>query len=262
MALDPVFTFAARKLWPDPILGGFAAMAVGLAALACRDTNLGAAIFAGVFLAAAVMTKLPALLAAPALVVLAAKSPQRRQLLAAFLIPVALVTAAWLVYFRTRCGAFLPMWSRPSAALIAANTHIARAMNHPWHYYISELALVTPAIVALAVGAMATWRRIDSDARRTCAIWLAATFGGMTFLHYQGHAMHLRFMTVALPGVYALLAAILPHVDPRRSLLPLITLTLVIYGIIGMGFYLLYGPQFDEILSTPEMLWRVWTEHR
>ncbi len=262
MAMDPVFTFAARKLWPDPILGGFVAMALGLAVSAAHRKCLGTAYCAGLFLAAASMTKLPALFAAPALVVLVLRSPLRGRLIAGFLIPATVIVGAWLVYFRWRCGAFLPMWSRPSAALIASSKHIAESMNRPWHYYLSQLALVTPATIAIAVGAAMFWRKFAFDARRTCAVWLIATIGGLTLLSFQGHAMHLRFMTLAMPAAYVLLAAILPCVDLRRSLFPLVTQLLVIYGVIGMGFYIVYGPELDEIVSIPELLWRMLTTPR
>lgn len=262
MAMDPVYTFAARKLWPDPILGGFVAMALGLAVSAVRRQSLGTAFGAGLCLAAASLTKLPALLIAPALVVLVAKAPQRNRLLAVLLIPSALLAGIWLIDFRITCGAFLPMWSRPSAALIASSKHIANSMNRPWHYYISQLALVTPATVAIAVGAAMAWRRISLDVRQTCAVWLIATIGGLTLLSFQGHAMHLRFMSVVMPGAYALFASTLSQIEPRRSLFPLVTLLLVIYGVIGMGFYIVYGPEFDEIVSIPELMWRMLTGSR
>lgn len=139
---------------------------------------------------------------------------------------------------------------------------MARAMERPWHYYISESILVAPIVLVVLIGCVVRRRFLTSLPLVIPVAWVFLVWLALMFLHARGYSMKMRFLTVASPGVYAALAVLLASAHPKRSVFPLVALLAIVFGIVNIGFYLTAGPQFDEILSLPELVWKMATVGR
>ncbi len=258
-ALDPIMAFASRKLWPDTLVGGLGGLGVVLVWIAAARGRLRLAWAGGLLLGLACLGKLTAGLLLPvalaaAVSVPAADARRRRCAAGVALFVAVLVVLPWLIAFRATCGAWLPTWIRPDAALVAASPHVAREMSHPWHYYISESMAVTPAVLVVLIAAALQRSRLLRPPLLLPAAWIGIVWLGLMAARLQGHGMQMRYLTPAVVGFYLLLAGLLARAHPRRSLLPVLVLLAVLLGAIHIGFYLIYGQQFDEIVSFPELL--------
>ncbi len=267
VALDPVLTFCSRKLWPDAFLGGFVGIGMGFVCLATKRRGMGLAVAGGLALGLAAMVKLPGLIVAPLALMIVAygikDDPARRvRLLLATALPLLAVIVPWFWVFHAQYGTFLPEWIRPDEALTAVSPHMARAMERPWHYYISESILVAPIVLVVLIGCVVRRRFLTSLPLVIPVAWVFLVWLALMFLHARGYSMKMRFLTVASPGVYAALAVLLASAHPKRSVFPLVALLAIVFGIVNIGFYLTAGPQFDEILSLPELVWKMATVGR
>ncbi|MBN2563057.1 MAG: hypothetical protein JXQ75_19200 [Phycisphaerae bacterium] len=263
VALDPILTFCSRKLWLDDLVGGLAALSMGLLSLAAARKHAAWAAAGGAALGLASLTKLPALILVPAAGLLLWLATQdnaraRWRLLLACAVPVVLLLVPWFAVFYAHYGTLLPNWIRPDPVMIETSGLVRRAVSQPWHYYLTESVMVAPVVFVVLVGYIARRGRVWSAAWGVPLVWVTFAVVGLAVLGLRGQGMQLRFLTIAAPGLYAMLAALLARVHPKRSILPLAALLTVIYGAINVGFYLNpFGQQFDEIVSLPVLLWNM-----
>jgi len=265
-ALDPLMTFCSRRIWPDNMVGGFAGLSLGLLCIAVERRCVGWAAAAGVALGLAALAKLPALALIPAGILLifmapALESARRRRMLLAHLLAAGFVVAPWFIVFHAEYGVFTPDWIRPEAALVAASTHIARAMSQPWHYYLSQSILIAPVVLLTLAAALLQFRRVTTLRLAVPLAWIVVPWLALLVLWLQGYSQQMRFLTPAVPALYVLLGSLLARAPPRRSLLPLLALLAVLYGAVYAGYYLLENRP-DEIVPVPEMLWPSLTSGR
>ena len=283
VALDPLLSFCSRKLWPDSLVGGFAGLSFGLLCIGLAPrggcpipsrsagwgTDGGSArkslswtIAAGISLGLAGLSKLSGLcLLVAGLAFIVAQSglsrSERRRLALAFGVPAILLVGSWLVVFFSEYGRVTPDWIRPTPALIATNEHIAREVSRPWHYYLSQTAMIAPVSLVILAG-VARYRRILSSPRALVTIgWMAILWLALMALFWRGHGMQMRYLTPAVPALYVLMIPLLARSDPRRSVFPVLVLTAVVFGAVFSGFYLI-NPQFDEIKPVPQIVLDIW----
>lgn len=260
VALDPILTFCARKIWPDNLVGGFATLGLALTALACQRCELKWPIAAGVAIGCAALAKLTGLLVLPVAVILiltGASRGGRPRCLVAIGISTAVLIGPWFYVFHREYGVFLPDWIKPDAALMALSPHVKRAMSLPWHHYLSQLALIAPvSLLILPLAAAAA----QGPQRRLIGLpllWFITVLAGLLYLRSTGHSMQMRFLTPAIPALYAMLAILL-RVSKRPQALAAAALLLTLYGAVHAGFYL-QALEFDEIKPVPEILWQMMT---
>ena len=175
-------------------------------------------------------------------------------------LPAFVILLPWFAVFYGQYQTPLPTWIRPDAALRALSGHVDRAMGRPWYFYFSQSAMITPVVVVILTGFFLRFRLILSGRLAVPLCWVGVVVVALLFLRDGGHSMQMRFLTPAIPGGYAMLAGLLAGANPRRSLLGPLALLAVIYGVSTMGFYLYPGNmKWDDIVSVPEILWRIWT---
>jgi len=266
VSLDPVLSFCSRKLWLDGLAGGCVGLAMGLSCVAAASGKLRWAIGGGLVLGLAGLAKLPALTVLPAAVLLLALAPNacrflRLRLVLAAVVSAILVVLPWFVVFFAHYGRLLPNWIHPDANMIQASGLVRRAMSQPWHYYLSQSCLVAPIVLVLVIACARRASRLWSIEFGVPLVWIGAAVVLLTAVGLNGQGMQLRFSTIAAPGLYALLAGLLRHANPRRSMLPPVAVLAVLLGAMNIAFYLFYGLQFDEIVSFPELLWKMAAHH-
>jgi hypothetical protein len=178
--------------------------------------------------------------------------------LAAAGLPVLLLVVPWFILFYLQYGILLPEWVRPDAAMIESSGVISRAVSRPWHYYITESSMVAPVVLVVLLGYLARRRHLWSLRLGMPVVWVMTVVGVLTVLGLRGQGMKLRFLTIAAPGLYAALAAVLGRCDPRRSAIAIVALLAILYGAIYAGYFLL-NPVPDEIQPVPQFIWqRLW----
>ncbi|MBX3395513.1 MAG: hypothetical protein KF841_09105 [Phycisphaerae bacterium] len=261
MAADPVFLFAGRRIWPDTLVGGFGALAVGACAFASGHGRAGWAAAGGVFAAFAGLAKLTGLLALPiGILVLAAGARSLRERLVEcglFLLPCVVLVAPWFFVFYREYACLLPSWIQPDDVLLRSNPHIARAMVRPIGFYFYELPMVVPVVLVATVQMAYGLSRGAIRSFVAPACWGVGGLIAMTFLQ-AGHGAHLRFLTPAIPGFYAALAAGPALPNSVRRVVGLAATIAMLYGVSSIGFYLVEGIGYDDIVSVPEKLYRAW----
>ncbi len=268
VAADPVFTFVSRKLWPDNLIGGFGALGMALCCVAGRRSSVLWTTAAGAAIGLAALTKLPGLLLLPVgigMVWISCRRRRFRKLGLCLLRPTItlIMILPWLLVFRGHYGTLFPTWIRPDDALIAASAHVAREMSRPWHYYFSQWTLVCPLVLVVFVGVLARLRLLRSPRAALPLFWVALVLAALIYVRSVGHGMQLRYLAPAIPGAYVLLAVCLHDSHPRRSFLGVAALLCVIYGVAVAGYYLYPDNlKYDDIMSMPEILWRMWTQPR
>jgi 4-amino-4-deoxy-L-arabinose transferase-like glycosyltransferase len=234
---------------------------MGLLSVAAARRRAAWAVAGGTALGLAALTKLSALILIPAAALLlwsvAADARRRGRLLLAGGLPVVFLVTGWFAVFYSCYGCFLPGWIRPDAAMIEASELVRRAVSQPWHYYLTESTLVAPVVLVVLIGCVARWRQVWTVSLGVPFVWVSLVVVGLTVLGLRGQGMQLRFLTIASPGLYAMMAALLARADPRRPALAIAVLLAVLYGAIYSGYFLLNGIP-DEIQPVPRYLWQVW----
>jgi len=286
MACDPLMTFTARKLWPDNLVGGFAGLAMGLYCLAAARRSAGWAVAGGVAAGLAGLAKLPGLFILPAGILVLVLWPSRGSspagaevprgegflgrtrslartrlgLACLGILPAFVILLPWFAVFYAQYHMLLPAWIRPDAALRMLSPLVNRAMDRPWHFYFSQSAMISPVVVVIFAALLSRFRLVLSVRLAVPLCWVGGVVLALMFLYFRGHSMQMRFLTPAIPGLYALLSGLLASVNPRRSFLGLAALLAVIYGVSTMGFFLYpENMKYDDIVSVPEIVWRMWT---
>ena len=286
MAVDPLMTFTARKLWPDNLVGGFAGLAMGFYCLAGARRSMVWAVAGGVAVGLAGLAKLTGLLILPAGVLVLVLSQSRRLsptasdetygaglpgstrslartrlgMVCLGVVPAFVILLPWFAVFYGQYQTLLPTWIRPDAALRALSPHVDREMRRPWHFYFSQSAMIAPVVLVILIALAQRLRQVLSVRLGIPLCWVGAVFLAFLMLRLGGHGMQMRYLTPAIPGVYAMLAGLLAVAYPRRSLLGPVALLAVVYGVSTMGFFLYpENLKYDDIVPIPEFLWRMWT---
>lgn len=262
IAMDPIFAFAGRKLWPDTLVGGFAVLSVGLSLLVARGGSAGWAVAAGVFAAFAGLTKLTGLVCVPIGVMVLLVSPgsagTRLGRALALLVPCAVLVGLWFAVFYREYGVFLPGWIQPDAELRAMSPHIDRALSRSMWFYPIQTLMLAPVTGVVLIGlihrgltASKRWNGIVA----TAILWIVV--GHLMMLYLQpGHGAHVRFLSPVMPGWYMLMAALLLQWPARGSAFGAALLFVVVYSVSTTGFFLVQGLPFDDIVTVPELLYR------
>ena len=263
VAMDPVMTFCGRKLWPDNLVGGFCGLALGLCSLSIHRRSTFWAAMTGTSLGLATLAKLPSLLLLPVVTFWLWRAPEsttKRHLAMSFatVLPVVLLTLPWFAVFYGHYQTFLPTWIRPDDALRAASAHVDREMRRPFHYYVSQWTLISPIVLVVTIGYVRRTHLIRTIKLGIPLLWVGTLVAALTVLRQLGHGMQMRYLTPAIPGLYAMLTGLFTHTDSRRSFLALVALLAMLYSVSASGFYLVQGLAFDDIVSVPELLYREW----
>ncbi len=261
IAMDPIFMFAGRKLWPDTLVGGFAILSVGLSLLVARGGNAGWAVVAGVFAAFAGLTKLTGLICVPIGVMVLLVSPGKMGVrlgrALALLVPCAVLIGLWFAAFYREYGVFLPAWIQPDAELRAMSPHIDRALSRSLWYYPVQMLMLAPVTGVLLIGlihrGLTAPKRWDGTVA-AATVWIVVGLLMMLYLQ-PSHGAHMRFLSPIVPGWYMLMAALLSQSSARGSVFGAALLMVVVYGVSTMGFFLVQGLPFDDIVTVPELLY-------
>lgn len=263
MALDPVMSFAGRKLWIDNLVGGFCALSVGMACYSVYRRSTGAALASGVFAAFAVLSKLTGVLAVPAAVLVLwlnrEKADQRRTGdLIAFAIPFVVLIAPWFVVFYREYGVLVPDWIKPDAALLAMSPHMARVMERGAGYFPVQTLFLAPAAAIVTGVIIGRWKQFTQSGGWPIVVWLVVGHVGLIWLQVGGHGAHFRFLTPVTPAWYMAMAWLMAMSHPRRSLLGVGLLLSVMYSVSTTGVFLV-NTAADDVVTVPEILWNMWT---
>jgi 4-amino-4-deoxy-L-arabinose transferase-like glycosyltransferase len=256
VALDPLLTFVSRKLWIDDLLAGLVSLSIALVYLAVhRSGDRWLLFWGGVVLGLACLAKLPAILAAPLGLILIAgmRLPLRRKIesLLAFAVPAALLILPWLLVFVGTYGTLLPTWLRHDAWTVEHFPLMAEAVARPWYYYPAKLCLALPIVLFLLPLCVVAFRRDLLPERGVPALWFLTFLIVPTLQGMAGYGFQMRYLTPALPALYAgLFAHPLLHGRARRWALPLL-LAGILYATLGGAVYLLEGSA-DEFLTLLE----------
>jgi len=286
MACDPLMTFTARKLWPDNLVGGFAGLAMGLYCLAAARRSAAWAVAGGVAAGLAGLAKLPGLLVLPAGALMlmygnprlwsrrpggqrhggkvrseASSTPRvGLKMVCLGILPALLILLPWLIVFYGQYHALLPTWIRPDAAIRAMSPHVDREMSRPLHFYFSQSAMIAPVMVVIFIALVCRLRLVLSARLFIPLCWVGLVLVALLYLRHAGHGIQMRYLTPAIPGVYVILAGLLSYVNPQKSVLGLAALLAVLYGVSTMGYFLYpENMKYDDIVSVPEIVWRMWT---
>ncbi|HWL92769.1 MAG TPA: hypothetical protein VNT79_04475 [Phycisphaerae bacterium] len=260
VAVDPILTLTARKIWPDNLAGGFCALSAGFCFLAAYRGSAGPALVGGVFAAFAALSKLPGLLALPVgsavLWFAVERGKHRAALIGGFVAPQIVLVGLWLFVFHREYGVFLPDWIMPDSALRALSSHVERAMQRPIWYYAGQTLLVAPVSGVIVVTMFAVRGGMPSRVLRIGLLWLVLGYVALMMLQIMGQGAQLRFLTPIAAGWYVCMYGVLRRADANRSLLGVTFLAAVLYSVSTAGFFLVQGLAYDDIVSVPEMMWR------
>lgn len=258
VALDPLMSFVARKLWIDGILAGLVAMSFACLLVAPREgRRSGFLLASGAFLGLAGLAKLTALVLAPVLVLGAwVRFREVRTIArdgALLLLPVAFLVVPWLVYFRIRCGAFLPWWAVADAWLLERYPFVKTLLGRPWYYYVRNLALYIPVLPLAALHLLllkprGRWVPLAV----TSAAWFVAYVGAITVVSARGVGFLMRHMVPAVPAIYLLVLGALEDLPPGRvrRWVPVAYAVAIALGVIfGIPYW--YRPAFDDMIDFP-----------
>ena len=260
MAVDPLATFVARKLWIDALMAGLVALSIGCAYRAGGTGRSRVWLVAGgVVLGLAGLAKVPALLAAPiAAATIVCEGPrlwsQRLRRLAWFAVPSLLLTAPWFIAFFANYGLLLPNWLKPDAFALQNYPFVARAVGLPWYYYGVKLLLGQPLLIVAAFALFAgygTRSRNDRDLpwHWTPALWFAAFLTVSTLQGVGGYGFQMRYVVSLVPAIYAGMACWAPaRTMQRRWWGRPLQVGLLTWSALNGALYLL-TPRYDEFLT-------------
>lgn len=259
LALDPVLSFSARKLWMDNLLAGFGTLAMALAFTAGEGPRPGRRLaFAGVFLGLAALTKLTGLVLLPLVALVAycqlSGSPSRRLgTLLWLLLPVLLLVTPWFLYFRAQTGVFLPTWVKADSWTLDNYPFIRDCVERPWWYYTVKLVLLQP--LALVAGVAVVVRRDGPGL--LALLWLVGVVGVLTVVSASGVGFLMRHISLAIPAIYLMAGRALDSPQGARPRWVLAGVLCVAYAALVTGLYT-FRRQADELRSYFE-LWGVLT---
>jgi 4-amino-4-deoxy-L-arabinose transferase-like glycosyltransferase len=259
-AADPLMNFIARKIWMDNLLAGTASLALCLTWLGGRG---GRSCFwlvtAGVMAAVACSLKVTASVVLPFLAWLAITKDRGRSIarLTFVLLPGALLLGAWLLYFRTHTGVWLPYWTRPDEAFLEMNPFVAASSGQSTSSYLLKVLACMPFFVVLSLSIPYCRSLFRSRLTKVSSAWILSSLALFAFLGSVGFAKEARYLAPLVPAVcwlfYARYDAETPALAVRNNQVFPLFLLATVAGAMLAGYYLLV-PQYDEILSPIELL--------
>jgi len=164
---DPVLAFCVRRVWMDATLAAMVAWSFAGVLLFRRNGRIVWLVVAALALAAAVGTKLLAVVFAIPLVtaaVLAVPAGKRALTAAGILLPAFGVIVAWELTFFRATGVWWPDWLRIPAEAAAANPFLASRLTEGPLFFLHRWPTFAPAAVAaLVFGVWSAWTRQNRD---------------------------------------------------------------------------------------------------
>lgn len=208
MAADPITWLCANRVWLDGPLQATLCAAVLCTLIAAERGGWLRFAVAGACFGFAVLSKFPALLAAPALLValfIGRRRPTPAELIVGTAAAAALVVP-WLAITKANYGQFLPA-AYPTQWLVSHYPYVQMLVNRPWYFYFFALALVAP--IYLFVLFAATRRE-----RQRRLIWVPLTWAlcvicALLVMGAQKWGYQLRYLAPAMPAVCLATACVL-----------------------------------------------------
>jgi 4-amino-4-deoxy-L-arabinose transferase-like glycosyltransferase len=213
---DPIAVFTGQRIWLDALLGGWTALGSGLYLAATRATSRGreTALLAasGAALGLGALTKLPALLIVPALLVpwlWQGRSTPRSTGLRHLLwvgAPLALCVVPWFVKFHSIYGTLMPGWSRPDAFSFEHFPFLRETASRPPYYFFTQTLVVYPWLAVSLCTGVAALRRRDGAWAVAWAFLLWSLACVTALAVSSGHTYQMRYLTMSVAPLYALCA--------------------------------------------------------
>lgn len=251
LALDPITWLCGARLWIDGPLQLMLTVGVLLSVRAFQNGGVAAFVVAGLACGLAAVTKMPALLAVPALVAAAWCSTRRatRAELIAGVAAFLLVFGPWLVITKVHYGAFLPA-AHPSQWLIDNFPYVRMLTERPAYFYFAALPLVAPVYLLLLPALLGIGRRAERSAGAAgggalliSGAWAVGVVAAMVVMGMMKWGFQLRYLAPAMPALCLFVAAWLVHA-PRWT-----WLIALVFGLIGWwsGFASVAPPPIAEV---------------
>ena len=253
VALDPVLTFVARKLWIDAVLVGLLALAIACLYLARDDERPGRLWLAGgILFGLAALAKLTALLVAPAAAYLvwtgSTHGRARWQALALSAGPVLLMVGAWLLVFYAQFGVFNPPWIKPDAYALQHFPMLRLAVQRPALYFVRELLFIYPLLLIAFCAFIGHGRRLRDPETITAALWFGVCLFALSYMGATGYGFQVRFLAPLVPAIYIVPYVLLARSEQPRPWLQLAMLLGMVFA--GMnGVYYVVMPRVADLTS-------------
>ncbi len=204
MAVEAVSVICASRLWIDGMLQMTATGAVLAAVWAMRSGGLWRFALAGLILALAGLTKLPAGAVVPGIVAIWWLSPHRpqRSEMMAYALACGIPVGAWLLINLMAVGTLLPHHA-PTPRMLDHSHFLQRMANRPATYYIFGVLFASPILLftILATTSFKSQRWLIAP-----LAWAMSVFIIMMIMGKIGSGFQLRYLAPAMPAL-ALLAA-------------------------------------------------------
>ena len=248
-ATDPIFNFVANKIWIDNLVAGLASLGFVLLWLALDRKSHPATALAALVCALAVLTKTPAIVFAPLVLLLfggrilrdRAATAAYLKLLGTYSLILGALTLPWFLKFFAVTGAVIPTWLNPDPWLLSHNAFVRTVTLRPWHYFLTELPLLSPVVLPLlgAFAVVAIRKRLSQESTLMLA-WFLGLVGLYTFWGARGAGFQMRFLTLAIAPLYILVGDLLGRLDQRyRPLAGSLVIGLTIWNGFTNSFYLI-----------------------
>ena len=245
LATCTITWFTAQHVWIDAMLVFSVSLSLLLADRAGRKATPAAYALAGGAFALAFLTKVTAVLVAPAMVALALHSD--RQALAPRKLGAALAASvppclAWVAVLRALNGQWLPS-AFPTAEMMQRYPFVAMVVARPWYFYLSSLILFAPVFAIALLRLRARDRRDLGPALCALAFFAAMTVFGPMHGGYQT-----RYVAPAYPALAVLAGAAMAQLS-QPGLIG--AAALLGYGLLGAAEYAIFlTPRYAD-LTTP-----------
>ncbi len=253
-AACPVLGFVAGRVWMDGPLALATVLGLWAWQWALAGRSPARYALAGLAAAAALLIKLPAVLAAPVYLLMgfeALRDGNRRERWIGAAVFIAAATAAalpWFLWFRAETGRFLPDYLRPTPALLEAYPFMAEVTSRAPYYFLVILPVCAPLYVLAFRGMVDAWRR-DRDALP--AVWALGLLATATWLSWSGFGFQMRFLTPALPG-FALATAAVGDAWTRARRIQFGAFAA--FGLATFAANAWFVPGIDDVFSLPQLL--------
>ena len=237
--------FVSQHIWIDAMVVFSVTLVMVAAERAGRKGTPAAYALAGGALALAFLSKITAVLVAPAalaLVLQADRTALTLRKVGVSLLAAATPCVAWIALLRIANGEWLPS-AFPTAEMMRRYPFVASIVARPWHYYLSNLALFAPVFALAFLRARARAARDLAPALCAGAFFVAMTAVGLLQGGYQT-----RYVAPAYPAL-ALLAGAAVAQLPATGVVA--AAGLVAYGAVGgFQYAVLWTPRFADLRTS------------
>jgi 4-amino-4-deoxy-L-arabinose transferase-like glycosyltransferase len=217
LAVDGVSWVCAERIWIDSMLQAMVVLSLYAGLVAGRRGTLVPNVIAGLCLAIACLTKLPAILVAPA-IFLSWRDPLvtlNKRVKITYLLTAALPVVFWQLRSARIDGSLIRL-SAPTDWMIQNYPFIARMLDRSPIYYVVALLFASP-LLGFALGAMRkqyreSWMIIP-------VVWFLTFFVVMSILGVTSMGFQLRYLAPMIPALCILAAVVLVKVRLPRLVL-------------------------------------------